>query len=178
MNAEWRYCKPTEHQYPCFSCCSVGSPHNRQSPDAAAIPTTPTLASSPFAPHSLTPFEDDLPGVSTEGQVPMPEGTGQARLQGSGPNPIQPASPSPASPMQRGFHQGSPRSGELPPTAGGTSGGLRDAVRGACEGLQRQLLQERARSAALDLQVRALCAELSRAADVTGGSGQFGKRDF
>ena len=39
--------------------------------------------------------------------------------------------------------------------------------------LEQALLEERAAKASLDLQVRALCAELTRASDTTGARGRF-----
>ena len=41
--------------------------------------------------------------------------------------------------------------------------------------IEQALLEERSARAGLDLQVRALCAELTRASDMTGALGLFGQ---
>jgi hypothetical protein len=81
--------------------------------------------------------------------------------------------PLPASPQSRVPDRGPPKGGgqgPRHPDAAWTAppGGTHDMIGAACDTLQRQLLAERARCATLDLQVRALCAELVRVADVTG----------
>lgn len=90
------------------------------------------------------------------------------------PAPLTP--PIPASPLARvprGSHT-APRQPEV--TWSAPVIGSREAA-AAYETLQHQLLSERARCADLDLQVRALCAELMRVADVTGGSPALSPRE-
>eukprot|EP00884_Botryococcus_braunii_P008537 jgi/Botrbrau1/17685/Bobra.0166s0109.1 len=170
----------------------MGSPMQRRSPNSPALVGTPPMAASPFASYAQTPFQDDVPpvppdaprdgnGPGTAAAVPhagnesLPV-AGQPQPGRGTRSPTHMTPPVPASPQAKVPEARAPRGGHAPrhpdPAWSAPTSGTHETVAAAYEALQHKLLAERARSATLDLQVRALCAELVRVADVTGNLGR------